>query len=807
MYAEDLVREGTLEYFRGDELATNVWMTKYALRNKSGDFMEETPNDMHERLAKEFARIESKFESNSLSYKEIYELFKDFKYIVPQGSPMYGVGNDYVNASLSNCVVVASPGDNVSSIIDSGKELANLFKRRCGVGLDISNLRPENAPVNNAAGTTTGAWSFADFYSYVCRMIGQNGRRGALMISIDVRHPDVEQFVTMKHDLTKVTGANVSVKITDEFMKAVEADDDYVLRYPINGNRTPAFTKIIKARDLWEKIIESATHTAEPGLLMWDNITKTLPADAYRDEGFQTLTTNPCGEIPLSAYDSCRLISINLKSFVENPFTEKAEFNFKLFKKIVKKAMRLSDDLVELEIEKLNKIMESCDTDDEKELWNNLLRACTKGRRTGLGTHGLADAIACLNHAYDSPRALRVIDQIYESLKINAYTESVQLAQERGAFPVFDWDTEQNNSYISNLPNFLRDKISRFGRRNISILTNAPTGSVSIMSQTSSGLEPVFRNWYIRRRKLSHNEGALTADFVDELGDRWTEYKVYHHNVEEFMRQVETQTIPGFFVTSDQIDWDNRIDVQATIQKHIDHSISSTINLPKGTKPGVVGDLYKKAWEKGLKGVTVYVDGSRTGVLVTEKTENTEFPVHSAPKRPELLECDIHHTTIHGEKWVILIGLLNGRPYEVMGGKSDLVEIPKKYKQGTLRKKSRKTMPSIYDLTVGVDDDMLVVKDIVKVFDNPNHSAFTRVISLTLRHGASINFVVEQLQKDKDSDMFSFSRCIARMLKNYIQDGTKVGGENNCSECGSETGLVYVEGCQSCQDCGYAKCG
>ena len=807
MYAEDLVREGTLEYFRGDELATNVWMTKYALRDKSGDFMEETPNDMHERLAKEFARIESKFESNSLSYKEIYELFKDFKYIVPQGSPMYGVGNDYVNASLSNCVVVASPGDNVSSIIDSGKELANLFKRRCGVGLDISNLRPENAPVNNAAGTTTGAWSFADFYSYVCRMIGQNGRRGALMISIDVRHPDVEQFVTMKHDLTKVTGANVSVKITDEFMKAVEADDDYVLRYPINGNRTPAFTKIIKARDLWEKIIESATHTAEPGLLMWDNITKTLPADAYRDEGFQTLTTNPCGEIPLSAYDSCRLISINLKSFVENPFTEKAEFNFKLFKKIVKKAMRLSDDLVELEIEKLNKIMESCDTDDEKELWNNLLRACTKGRRTGLGTHGLADAIACLNHAYDSPRALRVIDQIYESLKINAYTESVQLAQERGAFPVFDWDTEQNNSYISNLPNFLRDKISRFGRRNISILTNAPTGSVSIMSQTSSGLEPVFRNWYIRRRKLSHNEGALTADFVDELGDRWTEYKVYHHNVEEFMRQVETQTIPGFFVTSDQIDWDNRIDVQATIQKHIDHSISSTINLPKGTKPGVVGDLYKKAWEKGLKGVTVYVDGSRTGVLVTEKTENTEFPVHSAPKRPELLECDIHHTTIHGEKWVILIGLLNGRPYEVMGGKSDLVEIPKKYKQGTLRKKSRKTMPSIYDLTVGVDDDMLVVKDIVKVFDNPNHSAFTRVISLTLRHGASINFVVEQLQKDKDSDMFSFSRCIARMLKNYIQDGTKVGGENNCSECGSETGLVYVEGCQSCQDCGYAKCG
>ena len=806
MYTTEQVKNSCLRYFDEDELATNVWMTKYALKNKKGEFLECTPDDMHKRLAKEFARIEDKYSAAaSLSEQKIYDLFKDFKYIVPQGSPMYGIGNNEVNASLSNCVVVDSPKDNISSIMDSGKHLANLFKRRCGVGIDISHLRPENTAVNNAAGTTTGAWSFADFYSYVCRMIGQNGRRGALMISMDVRHPDIERFVTMKHNLSKVTGANVSVKITDDFMRAVERDEDFALRYPINGGTTPTITRVIRAKELWQSIIESATKTAEPGLLMWDNILKRLPANEYTAQGFQTLTTNPCGEIPLSAYDSCRLISLNLKHLVKKPFTDKASFDFKKFGETVKHGMRLSDNLVELEIEKLEKIIGICDTNDERVLWTKLLRACAAGRRTGLGTHGLADAIARLGYSYDSDEALLFIEKVYSTLKINAYTESMQLAKERGAFPVFDWDTEKTNSYISDLPKILQDKISRFGRRNISILTNAPTGSVSILSQTSSGLEPVFRNWYIRRRKLSHNEQELAADFVDDLGDRWLEYKVYHHNVKEYMNFFNTEKIPELFTTSDQIDWQRRVDIQAAIQKHIDHSISSTINLPKDTEPEVVGDLYFRGWKQGLKGITVYVDGSRSGVLITEEQAARElFPVHDAPGRPEILECDIYHTTIGGEKWVVLIGLLDGRPYEVMGGLASLIELPQRYTEGTITKRNRKTMPSIYDLRFGEEGAQTVVKDLVKVFDNPNHSAFTRVISLTLRHGAKINFLVEQLQKDKDSDMFSFSRCIARMLKNYIQDGTRVTA--SCPEC--DTGnLIYIEGCQTCQGCGYAKCG
>jgi ribonucleoside-diphosphate reductase alpha chain len=476
MYSEKEVRAKTLEYFGGDELATNVFMTKYCLKDKQGNLTELTPDDMHIRMAKEFARMEAKFGgAEALSYDDIYQLLRGFNKVVPQGSPMMGIGNNYVNVSLSNCVVVDSPADNISSIMDGGKHLANLFKRRCGVGLDLSNLRPQDTPVNNSAGTTTGAWSFADFYSYVCRMIGQNGRRGALMISLDVRHPDVLEFIKMKQDLTKVTGANVSVRITDDFMNAVMNDEDYELHFPV-GAPDPQFTTIVKARDVWQDIVESATKTAEPGILMWDNITKNLPAESYSAQGFKTLTTNPCGEIPLSAYDSCRLISVNLKNFVKQRWTEYAHFDLEEFADTVRKAMRLSDDLVELETEKLESILRAADTADERELWTNLLEACTKGRRTGLGTHGLADAIAGLGMAYDSPEALEVIDRIYETLKITAYTTSVDLAKERGAFPVFNWETECDNGFIQSLPQDLQDAIKEFGRRNISILTNAPTG-------------------------------------------------------------------------------------------------------------------------------------------------------------------------------------------------------------------------------------------------------------------------------------------------------------------------------------------
>ena len=808
MFEENEVREATLEYFAGDELATNVFMTKYCLRDKKGHFVERTPDDMHRRIAKEFARMEDKFitrKSNHLTESEIYSYLKDFKYIVPQGSPMMGIGNDYVNVSLSNCVVVDNPQDSVSSIMDAGKDLANLFKRRCGVGLDISDLRPAGAPVNNSARTTTGAWSFADFYSYVCRMIGQNGRRGALMISMDIRHPDIEEFVKMKRDLTKVTGANVSVKISDSFMEAVENDEMFTLQFPVDAE-APEYTMEVKAASLWETIIESATTTAEPGLLMWDNITKNLPAHSYPE--FQTKTTNPCGEIPLSAYDSCRLVSLNLKSLVKNSFEKNADFDFNKLKNMAAIGMRLSDDLVELELEKLENIKRVADSDDEKELWNKLYKAASNGRRTGLGTHGLADAMACLNLAYDSPEALVIIDKIYRTLRDAAYEESVYLAQERGAFPAFDWNVEENNEFIQRLPEELKTLIAQHGRRNISILTNAPTGSVSIMSQTSSGLEPVFRNSYTRRRKLSHDEQRIEADHVDDLGDRWLEYQVFHHNAQAWLDAhpfKDPGALPAFFVESDTIDWQQRIAVQSVIQQSIDHSISSTINLPKGTDPALVGELYMEGWQRGLKGLTVYVEGSRSGVLVSDTPKDKEFPQNTAPKRPVELPCNIHHTTIQGEKWVVMVGLMDGRPYEVMGGLAQYIEIPRDKAVGALIKHPRKTMNSIYDLHIGTNGDTVIVKDLVKVFDNPNQSGFTRMISLGLRHGANIQYVVEQLQKDRDSDMFSFAKCIARILKNYIPDG-QTATEKTCGECATE-GLVYVEGCVTCKNCGFAKCG
>ena len=806
MFDESTVREATLEYFGGDKLATNVFITKYCLRDKKGVFMEKTPDDMHKRIAKEFARIEDKFitrKSNHLTEKEIYGFLKGFKYVVPQGSPMMGIGNDYVNVSLSNCVVVDNPQDNISSIMDAGKDLANLFKRRCGVGLDISGLRPEHGIVNNSARTTTGAWSFADFYSYVCRMIGQNGRRGALMISMDIRHPDIEQFIKMKHDLTKVTGANVSVKISDSFMEAVEKKETFALQFPVDAE-TPAYVSEVDAVTLWDNIIKSATKTAEPGLLMWDNIIKNLPAHEYND--FKTKTTNPCGEIPLSAYDSCRLVSLNLKSLVKNSFDKNAEFDFSKLKEVASVGMRLSDDLVELELEKLENIRQVADTDDEKELWTKLYNAATNGRRTGLGTHGLADALACLNLAYDSDEALVIIEQIYRTIRDAAYEESVYLAQERGAFPAFDWSVEENNEFIQRLPDNLKEMIAKHGRRNISILTNAPTGSVSIMSQTSSGLEPVFRNSYVRRRKLSHDEQHLDADHIDDLGDRWAEYEVFHHNAQAWLDWhpfKEPGPLPAFFVESDSIDWRQRIAVQSVIQQNIDHSISSTINLPKGTSPALVGELYMEGWRQGLKGVTVYVDGSRSGVLLAGKDDL--FPQHRAPKRPIELPCNIHHTTIQGEKWIIVVGLMGDKPYEVMGGLSNLIEIPRDKAEGILVKNPRKTMNSVYDLKVGKNGDTVIIKDLVKVFDNPNHSAFTRMISLGLRHGTNIQYVVEQLQKDRDSDMFSFARCIARILKNYIPDGQSAT-EKTCSSC-KTAGLVYMEGCATCKNCGFAKCG
>lgn len=799
-YTKAEVEAATDEYFNGDKLASNVFVTKYALKNKEGEFVEKTPEDMHRRLAKEFARIEANY-SNPLSEDEIFAHLDHFREIVPQGSPMYGIGNNFVNVSLSNCVVVASPEDNVSSIMDAGKKLANLFKRRMGVGIDLSELRPEGMAVNNSAGTTTGAWSFADYYSNIGRMIGQNGRRAAEMISLSVKHPDVEKFATMKYDLTKVTGANISIRISDEFMEAVESDSDFTLQFPCEST-APKFTRVIRARALWKTIVDAATKTAEPGILMWGNITKYLPAECYASKGFKTLSCNPCAELALSE-DACRLITINLRNFVSSEFSSGANFDYDKFIIVVRHAMRLQDDLVDLEIEKLRAIIAISDTEDEKETYGRFLRSIIDGRRTGLGTHGLADTLACLNLAYDSDEALVVIDKIYQTFRDAAYFESTNLAKERGAFPAFEWELEKDNAFIKKLPEYIKQAIITNGRRNISILTNAPTGSVSILSQTSSGIEPVFRNVYTRRRKLSHSDDGITAVFTDGMGDRWSEYRVYHHNVADYLKSHNTDVIPAFFVESDKIDWKQRVNIQGVIQQYIDHALSSTINLPKGTSPETISELYMLGWKHGLKGITVYVDGSRDGVLITDKPDKElDFHQHDAPKRPEKLECDIHHVTIKGEKWTVLVGLLSGKPYEIIGGENKLIELPRSEKKGIIVKTAVTKTKARYDLVVGE----LIIKDVVSAFDNPNYSAFTRLLSLSLRHGAPINYVVEQMQKDETADMFSFSRSIARVLKGYVVDGTKAKAQKTCPECGS-TELIYQDGCITCSVCSWSKCG
>lgn len=805
VYNESKVKANTFMYFGGDELATNVWMNKYALKNKQGEFLEQTPEDMHVRLAKEFARIEKKY-PNPLSEEEILSYLKDFKYIVPQGSPMYGIGNDYENVSLSNCFVIASPEDNMSKIFDTGRDLANLSKRRGGVGLDLSILRPDGYRVNNSARTSSGAWSFADFYSNIGRMVGQNGRRAAIMITLDVRHPDVEKFITMKHDLSKVTGANVSVRLRDDFMHAVEKDEEFTLRWPVDA-KEPKYTKTVKAKDLWKVISDSATDTAEPGVLFWDTMLKFLPAQCYADVGFEHVSTNPCSELILSAGDSCRLITNNLKHLVESAFSKNAYFDFEKWKKIVHISMRLSDDLVDLELEKLENLIAIADTEDEKSLFQKMYDSCLNGRRTGLGTHGLADALARLKICYDSENGIKVIDKIYKTLKESAYWCSVELARERGSFPVFDWEKEKDNAFIKGLPQDLQDAIAKHGRRNISILTNAPTGSVSILSQTSSGLEPVFKNYYTRRKKKNHNEEPEDTDFVDDLGDRWKEFTVFHKNVLEYVNwcgmDVDKQDeLPDFFVESDSIDWLRRVEIQAVMTKHIDHSISSTINLPKGTKSDVVSNLYMEAWKRGCKGLTVYVDGCRSGVLVTEDSEK-KFAYHDAPKRDKELGCEIHNVNVKGERWVIFVGLMDEKPYEVFGGKSESIEIPSEYSEGTLIKATpKKTVPSRYDLKV----NGLTIKDVVKQFDNPDFQVLTRFVSLTLRHGAKPSYIVEQLLKDPDNNLTSFSKVLARVLKKYIKDGTVVTSDKVCGECGSE-GLIYQDGCVTCASCGYSKCG
>lgn len=829
-YTYDDVSKASLEYFDGDELAAGVFAGKYALKDLDGNYHETNPDDMHKRLAKEFARVESKY-PNPMTEEEIYGLFKDFKYVVPQGSPMSGIGNPYQIQSISNCFVIESPYDSYAGILHADQQQVQIMKRRGGVGFDISNIRPRGLSCENAARTTDGIEVFMDRFSNSCREVAQGGRRGALMLSISVHHPQVMDFIKIKRDLTRVTGANISVRVSDHFMEAVKKDLKYEQRWPVDSEN-PEIKKDVYAREVWDALIEGAHASAEPGVLFWDTAKKMTPADIYTDEGFGSTSTNPCGEIILSPGDSCRLMLVNLTSFVKNAWTEEATFDWGHYANVVQKAQRLMDDMIDLEIEQIDKILKKVESDPEpehvklieKEMWEFIKAQAIRGRRTGLGITGLGDMLAMLGQRYGSDESIETVEEVYKWLALNSYHASIDLAEERGCFPLWYLSKEEGHPFlervISELLPETQEKYRKYGRRNIANTTTAPAGSVSCLTQTTSGIEPAFMLHYTRRKKVQDNDEVM---FVDDVGDKWTEYNVYHHAFKQWLDVTPATKAfdkdshiddlvmlsPYHGATANEIDWRAKVKLQSVAQKWICHAISNTTNLPNDIDVETVKDIYMMGWELGCKGVTVYRDGSRSGVLIStddsDKKEET-FQDRHAPKRPETLECEIHHTSVKGERWVILVGLLEGKPYEVMGGKAELIEIPKKYSEGKLTKRVFKTQPNKYDLSFGEEGEEIIVKDVVSVFDNPNHAGYTRTISLALRHGAPVQYLVEQLQKDKEMDMFSFSKCIARVLKKYIEDGSKAS-VSVCTNCGSEDTIIYQEGCQTCTACGFGACG
>lgn len=1139
MYTREQVIEKSTEYFEGDVLAATVFADKYALCDLESNYFELTPDDMHRRLAKEFARIESKY-PNPMSEEEIYEGMKNFEYIVPQGSPMAAIGNEYQIQSTSNCFVIGSPEDSYGGICKTDQELVQLAKRRSGIGFNISNIRPKGVITKNAAKTTDGISIFMDRFSNSCKEVAQNSRRGALILVLDIRHPEVETFINIKKDKTRVTGANISVVINDEFMNAVKNDEEYEQKWPIDSE-TPTISKKVKARYIWNQIIHNAWESAEPGLLFWGNVEKNTPSDVYKE--FKSIATNPCqpfstkvltkigikelgeinindeiwskegwtkvlnkwssgikdvykastnigdfystenhkivsngikvelkdaktidmclgdfninsksidlqdvmdglvfgdgsvhkasndlvyfivgendkdyfnhpikdyfikarpgikpgsyevkttitsnelpktferkiserflkgtpnkvigfllglfsangsisgqrvclkassfevikdvmlmlssigirsyyttnksksqkfsngtyimkesydinittdrnkfydmigfiqqykmdklksiidsikpackknktsyeiksytkhsteevfditvdnnshtfwsygfdtsncGEIVLSKNDSCRLVTMNLLSFVENKFKENAEFNFDKFSTYVYKAQKMMDDLIDLELESVDKIINKIITDPENDdtkmielnLWKDIRNTCEKGRRTGLGITALGDALAAIGIRYGSKESINMTEEIYKSLCLNSYKASIDMAKDRGSFSVFDYEKEKDHEYlsriISNLSDEYKEAYKKYGRRNIALTTTAPTGSVSLLTRTTSGIEPVFKISYKRRKKVSNINDRV--DFVDVVGDKWQEYKVYHNQFNVWSKitgKTLEEESPWFKATSEDVDWEGSVYLQAAAQKWVDHSISKTCNLPNDATEDIVANVYMKAWESGCKGFTVYRDGCRDGVLISDKVQvNNKFSENNAPKRPENLKCEIHQVKIKGESWTIMVGLFEDKPYEIFGGKSQYVSIPKKIKTGELIKhpKKKESNKSVYDLKFGETEDPTIIKDVAKVFENPTEGEFTRIISLSLRHGAPVVHVVEQLQKEENSDMYSFSRVVARVLKGYIKEGTVTSSK--CPNCGAK--IVFVEGCKKCsENCGYSAC-
>ncbi len=840
-YSYDEAYEATLEYFGGDELAARVWVSKYALKDSFGNLYELTPDDMHHRIASEIARIEQKY-PNPMSHEEVFGLMRNFKYIVPQGSPMSGIGNNYQVGSLSNCFVIGLDGnpDSYGGVIRIDEEQVQLMKRRGGVGHDLTHIRPKGTPVNNSALTSTGLVPFMERYSNSTREVAQDGRRGALMLTVSIKHPDSEAFIDAKMVEGKVTGANVSVRITDDFMQSVAEGTDFVQKYPVDSD-APMVSKSVDAKALWNKIIHNAWKSAEPGVLFWDTITRESVPDCYSDLGFRTISTNPCGEIPLCPYDSCRLLAINLYSYVKNPFTDKAYFDFDLFRTHVGRAQRMMDDIIDLEMEKIDLILRKIDEDPETEevkfaernLWQKIRTKTLKGRRTGVGTTAEGDMLAALGYKYGTPEATAFSVSVHKALALAAYNASVDMASERGAFEIFDAAREAENPYINRLREAdpaLYEKMLKHGRRNIACLTIAPTGTTSLMTRTTSGIDPVFMPVYKRRRKVNPNDTAVRVDYTDETGDSFEEYIVYHPKFIDWMRinnievrddysQDEIDALvarsPYAGATANDIDWLEKVRMQGAVQKWVDHSISVTINLPSDVSEETVAELYLEAWRSGCKGCTVYRDGCRSGVLIAlEKKQEPQIDLpdvkpHVA-KRPIELEADVVRFQNNKEKWIAFVGLIDGEPYEIFTGLADDEDgifCPKSVTHGKIIKAIGADGSKRYDFQfVNKRGYKTTIEGLSDKF-NPEYWNYAKLISGVLRYGMPIDQVlklVSGLELDSQS-INTWKMGVERALKKYLPNGTKASGQR-CPNCGNET-LVYQEGCLICTSCGTSKCG
>lgn len=861
-YSFDEAFEASLRYFGGDELAARVWVNKYAMKDSFGNIYEKSPEDMHWRIANEVARMEQKYK-NPISAQEIFGLLDHFRYIIPAGSPMTGIGNDYQIASLSNCFVIGLDGDadSYGAILRIDEEQVQLMKRRGGVGHDLSHVRPKGSPVNNSALTSTGLVPFMERYSNSTREVAQDGRRGALMLSVSIKHPDAEAFVDAKMEEGKVTGANVSVKITDSFMEAAVNDRPFVQQFPIDAER-PVYKKEISARKLWEKIVHNAWKSAEPGVLFWDTIIRESLPDCYADLGFRTVSTNPCGEIPLCPYDSCRLLSINLYSYVKNPFTKDAIFDFDLFRKHALLAQRLMDDIVDLEMEKIDRIMEKIKSDPQNDevkhaeyhLWEKIKEKSGKGRRTGVGITAEGDMIAAMGLRYGTEEATKFAVEVHKTLALSAYRSSVTMAQERGAFSIFEAERERNNPFVLRIkeadPQLYSDMM-KYGRRNIACLTIAPTGTTSLMTQTTSGIEPVFLPVYTRRRKVNPNDTDVHVDYVDEVGDSFEEYIVYHKKFLEWMKingldttkkytQAEINDLvkrsPYYKATANDVDWLMKVRMQGAIQKWVDHSISVTVNLPNNVDEALVNKLYVEAWRSGCKGCTIYRDGSRSGVMISvskkdkkkkndngretsqdsdlnsseEKHEHVCTPPQVVEERPQVLDCDVVRFQNNKEKWVAFVGLLDGYPYEIFTGLQDDDEgivLPKSVTKGKIIKQTNADGTHRYDFQFENKRGYKTTVEGLSEKFNPEYWNYAKLISGVLRYRMPIDHVIHlvgSLQL-KDESINTWKNGVERALKKYVTDGTTVSGQT-CPICGQET-LVYQEGCLICTNCGASRCG